>query len=345
MRLLIGVSAIIVAVAFLCTDAEANSRPIRVTLQLPPGSLLYQNLKYFKDRVEKETHGELAIKLFPSSELYKAHEVPAAVGSGEIEMGASLLVQYLEIVPAVDIFSVPFLFSEPDMLRVATASASPVRVPLDEAILAATGARVLWWVPNGAEAMGSRGPAFRSPSDIAGKKIRVTGSTLAEFVKQCGGTPLISPGSEQYALLKNSEVDGVSTSIESFVSRRLWELVDNIVLIHHVRQVFIVLFNNKVWRLLTQDQQRVLRNAAMAAELAALNKDEAVDRESIATLVRHGLKVTEITSKELDEWKACSSPVSEVFLAKSGAMGEKVITAYRKLLVDSYRIRPGKVAE
>jgi C4-dicarboxylate-binding protein DctP len=314
-----------------------------MTLQLPPESLLYQNLKFFKDIVAEKSHGELDIQLFPSSQLYKAHEVPKAVGTGQIEMGVSLLSQYVDVVPATDIFAVPFLFSDPVIFEAATNSTSGVRKPLDDAILQSTGAKVVWWVPNGTEAMGSRGAPLRLPSDIAEKRIRVAGATLAEFVKDCGGFGIIIPGSDQYAALKRNEVHGVSTSIESFVSRRLWELVDHLTLLHHARQAFIVLINEKFWLSLSEDHRKILRNAALEAELKAQSQDAAVDNQSIAALSRLGMKVVEATPEELHEWKACSSPVSEAFLAKSGRIGEKVMSEYRKLLIRTLQTHPSKL--
>src|SRR5215475_2365273 len=176
----------------LCFAASATSTKIRVTVQLPPESFLYQNLQHFGDRVAEQSHGELDIKLLPSSELVKAGDVPHAIGSGQVEMGASLLLQYVEIVPAVDIFSVPFLFSNPAIFEAATGPSSRLRALLDENIRNATGARVLWWVPYGAEAMGSKGSPLRLPAHLAGKRIRVAGSTLAEFIKACGAAGVIS---------------------------------------------------------------------------------------------------------------------------------------------------------
>jgi len=339
MRLAFLLQVVFLASA-LCCSATAASTTIRVTLQLPAESLLYQNLKHFGDRVAELSHGELNIKLFPSSELFKAHEVPGAVGTGKIEMGASLLLQYVEIIPAADIFSVPFLFSDPVIFEAATASSSGIRGLLDESIRNSTGARVLWWVPYGAEAMGSKGSPLRLPFDLAGKRIRVAGSTLAEFIKACGAAGVISGGPEQYALLQKGKVDGVSTSIEAFVSLSLWQLIDHATLIRHIRKVFVVLINDRIWQGLSEEQRSVLKKAAMEAERSALNQDAILDREAIAVLARHGMKISEVTPTEFDEWKACSSPVSEIFLAKSGETGEKVMAEYRKLLAGFIGNRP-----
>lgn len=325
---------LLVVLDAFCGAANVAPTTIRITIQLPPESLLFQNLKLFKDRVAEESRGALNVQLFPSSQLYKAQEVPKAVGSGQIEMGAALLSQYVDSVPATDIFSVPFLFREPAIFEAATHSGSGVRGPLDDAIRHATGARVLWWVPNGTEAMGSKGAPFRSPSDIAGKRVRVAGRTLAEFIKHCGGIAVITPGSEQYRFLQRGEVHGLSTSIESFVSRSLWEQADNITLLHHARQAFIVLINERFWQSLSDNQRHILALAAREAESRAQKQDASVDDQSIATLLRRGMKVAKASAEELEEWKSCSSPVSEAFLERSGPTGEKVMSAYRQLLVD-----------
>ena len=52
----------------------AGEAKMRVTLQMPQGSLLYDSLEHFKDRVEKNSNGEVRIVLYPSSQLYKASE-------------------------------------------------------------------------------------------------------------------------------------------------------------------------------------------------------------------------------------------------------------------------------
>src|SRR5262245_60692692 len=90
---------------------DLSALELRVTLQMPQESLIYESLRKFKSRVEGETKQALTVSLFASSQLYKAPEVGPAVGSGAIEMGASLLTEYSEVVPSSRIFSLPFLFS------------------------------------------------------------------------------------------------------------------------------------------------------------------------------------------------------------------------------------------
>jgi hypothetical protein len=121
------------ALWWLCGAAVAGPLEIRVTLQLPPGSPLYESIANFKAEVEKQTRGAIAVTIHPTAQLYKPSEVRGAVSSGAIEMGASVLSEYLPVVPASDIFSLPFMFTSQALLRGATAPGSPIRSPIDEA--------------------------------------------------------------------------------------------------------------------------------------------------------------------------------------------------------------------
>jgi C4-dicarboxylate-binding protein DctP len=329
----------LIIVAGMCVTAHASPKIIRLTLQLTPESLLYKNLKAFSDQVAQDSHGELDIQIFPSAKLYKPNEVPKAVGSGQIEMGSSQLSQYHKTIPATDIFAIPFLFSLTGLFEAAIAPTSGVRSALDEAIRTSTGARVLWWAPIGSEALGSKGGPLLTPSAVVGKKVRVAGALLSRFINECGGSGVVTPGSEQYAVLKRGEVDAVSTGMEIFESRKLWELVDHLTVLNYTHQIHVILINETFWRSLSGDEQRIIQNAAAAAQIRSEQQDAQADREAIEILKGRGMRVTVAGPDEVEEWKICSSPVSETFLENSGSAGGRVMHEYRKLLLNLYQNR------
>src|SRR5258706_5656740 len=271
-----------------CGITAAETK-MRVTLQMPQGSLLYDSLEHFKDRVEKNSNGEVRIVLYPSSQLYKASEVRSAVGSGTIEMGASLLSEYVSVIPAVDIFSLPFLFSQTNVGKGATLPGSPIRSLLEEAILIATNARVLWWMPLGFHALVSKGSVLTSPASIVKKRVRAPGGSLSQFLNLCGAIAVSASGSEQYNLLASGQVDASVTAIDSVSSRKMWEVADAVALTRDVQEVWVVIVNETVWRSLAPKQQLILQNAAREAERAGLEKLEAVEKQSIALAVAHGM--------------------------------------------------------
>ena len=198
----------IISAVSLCIAIPAWSADVtmRISLQLPLKSHLGQNLLLFKEEVESKSGGSIAIEIYDSAQLYKDKEVPAAVGSGSIEAGVASLTRYVGDIPAVDIFYQPFLFDTEAKVRKAVAKGSEIRGPIDEAIKD-TGSTVLWWQAYGGAIMLSKGEAIKNPGDMKGKKVRVFGKTLGQFVEATGGAPTLISGSEQYLAYQRGTVD------------------------------------------------------------------------------------------------------------------------------------------
>src|SRR5262245_59819063 len=176
-RLLLALAAAL----FLCCSAHAGGRQIRIALQLPKESHLYENLEYFKQLVETGTNGTIEIAIAHSGQLIKEKDAPEAVAIGVVEMASVTVNQYGGVIPAADLFVAPFLFAYPPVLAIATRPGSPVRAPIDQAILERVGARVLWWQSNGTSIMLSKDEPLATPAAIVGKNVRVTTESEAEL--------------------------------------------------------------------------------------------------------------------------------------------------------------------
>jgi C4-dicarboxylate-binding protein DctP len=326
---------------FVAVDmpAFAAAREIRVTLQLPSDSALHQSIALFKTEVEKNSQGSLEVKIFASAELYKAEEVREAVGSGAIEMGAVLLGEYVEIIPATDIFALPFMFPSLALLRAGTAPGSAIRAPIDQAILSEANAHVLWWFSSGASVVLSKGEPVLTPSAIAGKKVRVSSSSLAEMVKLCGGEPLETGGSEQYGFYKSGAVDVGLTSQSVIAARKLWEVMDTLTITNHTQSEFVIVMHDKVWASLSPDEQQIIGNAARHTEQISRDMAEQVAREGPMIAQQHGMKIFETTQEHAGAWKNCATPMLSGYLNRSGELGRQVMDGYRKAVIEAYRPR------
>src|SRR5262245_29947117 len=169
MRLMGRIATTLTAGILLCATAEPASRQLRVALHLPRDSHLYENLDLFKRLVEKGTNGALEIVIAHSGRLIKEQDAPEAVATGTVEMASVQVNHYGGVIPAADLFVEPFMFVYPPVLAAATRPGSPVRAPIDQAILERAGARVLWWQSNGTAVMVSKGAPVTTPAAIAGK--------------------------------------------------------------------------------------------------------------------------------------------------------------------------------
>ncbi|MBX2830132.1 MAG: TRAP transporter substrate-binding protein DctP [Rhodospirillales bacterium] len=328
MKKLALAAALMAAVGF-SGAVNAADLTLRISLQLPLKSHLGQNLLLFKQEVEEKSNGDIEVQIYDSAQLYKDKEVPAAVGSGAIEMGVASLTRYVGDVPAVDIFYQPFVFDTEEKVRKAVAKGSPVRGPLDAAI-AETGASVLWWQAYGGAIMLSKDAPLHGPADMEGKKVRVFGKTLGDFTVAAGGAPTLISGSEQYIAYQRGTVDIGMTGVSGVKSRHLWEVMDHITVTNHADIEFIVVVNTDFWNGLTDAQRDIINNAAMFAEADVRNRMSDIEAAAYAASEEAGMKVYRPTAEEFAKWRAVSQPVYDAFLEDAGDLGKQVFEAAQK---------------
>ena len=310
--------------------AAAADVTLRISLQLPLKSHLGQNLVMFEQEVEEKSGGEIDVQIYDSAQLYKDKEVPAAVGSGSIEMGVASLTRYVGDVPAVDIFYQPFLFDSAEKVNKAVAKGSPVRGPIDEAI-AGTGSSVLWWQAYGGAIMLSKGGPVKSPADMVGKKVRVFGKTLGDFVSATGGAPTLISGSEQYLAYQRGTVDYGMTGVSGVKSRKLWEVMDTISVTNHADIEFVVVVNSKFWDSLSDAHKAIIEEAAANAEADVRNRVADIEADAYKAAEENGMTVYTPTAEDMAAWKAASQPVYDAYLENAGELGKTILDAANSL--------------
>jgi C4-dicarboxylate-binding protein DctP len=321
--------------------AGAAGRQIRIALQLPEHSHLFENLDLFKQLVEKGTNGAYEIVIAHSGRLIKEQDAPEAVATGAAEMASVAVNQYAGVIPATDLFVQPFMFSHPPTLLAATQPGSPVRAPIDQAILAQVGARVLWWQSNGTTVMVSKAAPATTPAAIAGKAVRVSTESEAEFIRLCGGIARVLPAAAAYAAYQTGEVVAGSTTIGAVPVRKLWEVTRFVTYTRHRTAEFVVTINERLWQSLPAEHRRVFESAAHEAEVRLRARVAEIDREAHALAERNGMKLLEVTGRELqDQWKFCAAPMLDAYLDRSGELGARVIAGYRKILLETQNSSP-----
>jgi C4-dicarboxylate-binding protein DctP len=318
------------AVLLVIASTAQAEKVLRLTLQLPAAHHLGKNVQAFADEVAAKTGGEIKLEIYPSAQLYKDSEVPQAVASGAVEMGVASISQFAGTIPAVDLFYVPFLFPSQEALNKAVAKGSPVRQPLDDAILA-TGARVMWWQAYGGSVILSKGTPVVVPDDLKGKKVRVFSKTLGELINAAGGAPTSISGSEQFLAYQRGTVDVGLTGVTAVKSRKLFQVMDNLTATQSMVDIeFIVIINEKVWQDLTDDQKAILDAAARKVEKELREQMMTLETEAFE-FVKDKINVVELTDDQLVQWQQLSAPVVEAFVKNAGSLGQQVVDAAKAI--------------
>ncbi len=299
---------------------------MRISLQLPLKSHLGQNLLVFEKEVEARTSGAIDVEIYDSAQLYKDKEVPAAVGSGAIEAGVASLTRYVGDAPVVDVFYMPFLLNSEAKVRAAVAEGSVVRTTIEKEV-AKTGGQILYWQAYGGAVLLSKGGPIRTPADMKGKKARVFGKTLGDFVTAAGGAPTLISGSEQYLAYQRGTVDIGMTGVSGVNSRKLWEVMDTITVTNHADIEFVVVVNTDWWNGLSSEIQGHIRAAASVAQESVRDAMTQIESDAYAAAKANGMTVVELTDQELEAWKAVSQPVYDSYLQANGDLGKTILDA------------------
>jgi C4-dicarboxylate-binding protein DctP len=312
--------------------AIAEPTKLRVTIQLPATeAFVGAPVVHFKNEVEREAANGLSIEIFDKGQLYIDNEALEAVKSGAIEMGVVGLNQFTRIVPAVGIMEQPFLFNFEALTRAATSPDSEMRQLIDDAILTTIGVRVLWWETIGPQVFYTKGGDARLPARIKDMKIRAFSETMANFVRFCGGVPMDVSSSKLHQALKEGTLDIAMISAAAVRTRDLWQVTSAITKTDHAAIEFLVVVNEKVWQSLSDEQRTVI--SRVARKVDAETRARALQSEAAAyDFAREkGMKVHELTSREVSEWRICSAEVFTNYLEKGGELTRKLMHAYATL--------------
>lgn len=327
-RIIVAIAGIVLSLG-LFTSAARAEQTLRITLQLPMNHHLGKNLQAFRDIVERDTDGEIEVEIYPSAQLYKDKEVPQAVGSGAIEMGVASITRFAGVIPAVDIFYVPFMFNSPELVAKATAPDSPIRRALD-AEMTRTGARPLWWQAYGGAILLSKNKPIRRPEDMKDLKVRVFGKTLGEFAKAVGAAPALISGSEQFLAYQRGTVDAGMTGVTAVESRKLYQVMNYMTLTNHTDIEFVVLINEDVWRNLSDDHKAILTRAARTVERELRDKMVDIERRVTAEL-EDKINIIRLDPDDLEAWRAATDPVIDAYIRQAGPLGRTLVDEARKL--------------
>ena len=301
---------------------------LRLSFQLPISGTLGASLVRFKEAVQRDTGDAITIEILQGAQALPDRTVANSVMAGEMEMAVANAVTLVDKVKGVDVLSLPFLFNSNVFLRAMLDPARQSRKLLDDAILEHTGARLLMWQPYGSNVFFSKGRPAARPSDITAKKIRASGQIDLEFGRVCGGAPELIAAGRQYEAMKTGQIDMAMTAAENVSARNFWEISDTVTRTNHSTVMLLLLINEQIWQSLNPTHRDAISNASRTAERELWDGLLLRDEEAYAFARAKGMNVVELSSFDLAEWRACSAPVVESFMAASGQLGQQLLKQY-----------------
>ena len=116
--------------------------------------------------------------------------------------------------------------------------------------------------------------------------------------------------SKVYKALETKEVDAQENYYSQILTAKLYKVQDYLSVTNHAHGSLSVIINEGIWKGLSNEQQKMLRESALEARLyqrALSRKKSAATLEKLAAL---GMKINTVDAKELARMKALMKPAA-----------------------------------
>lgn len=268
---------------------------------------LYQPIETFAEKVEKRTDGRVEIEIFHSAQLFGGKEEFGAVERGDIDMSAPLDIYHTGKVPALGVSSLPFMWPSPSALQ-KTLDAGLWDQGINQE-LAEHNMKVLNVAVGGPYQIYAKDFPVRQPSDLAGKKIAVSGTTASKAMQLLDASPTTMSSGELYLGLQRGTIDGTTRPLLTGIGRKLYEVLDHLTITNMAYFTTFLVINQDKWESLPADVRKVIQQAADERSADQLDRLQGFLDEAVAQFEDNGVQVYQASDRELQAFKDQMAPV------------------------------------
>jgi tripartite ATP-independent transporter DctP family solute receptor len=220
---------------------------------------VHKGMVHMAERLGEYSGGQMRIDIYPSGQLGAERETVELLQIGSLAMTKVSTAPLEAFVPAMKVFSIPYLFNDRDhYFRVLDSEIGKSLLESTEV----TRVRGLGYYDSGSRSFYTKDRPINSPADLEGLKIRVMQSqTAVQMISALGGSPTPISFGEIYTALQQGVVDGAENNAPSFYLSGHYETAKYYSLDEHTAVPDILLISTHIWYSLDNQQQAWLQAA------------------------------------------------------------------------------------
>lgn len=214
--------------------------------------------KFFAEQVATLTNNAIKVETYHNTQLGDAVANVQSVRNGTIGFTVVSASNLNQVVPAMDMLSLPFIFKNEAHFwwYLAQPEAETFVKALEE-----KGIKKLAYIDSGSRNLFTQ-KAVRTPADLKGQKIRVMASpVMVKTMEALGATGVPVAWAELYTALQTGVVDGAENNHPSVVTKKFYEVSKYYTLDEHMRIPDLLVVSMKLYNSLTPQQQAALVQA------------------------------------------------------------------------------------
>lgn len=294
---------------------------MKMGLVAGPSSNEYKAAELFAKNLKEKSNGQLALELYPSSQLGDDKAMLEQLSAGVLDFTFSEMGRFNIFFPEAQVFSLPYMFKDFDTLKKASTD-TEIGKRIQKRINDELNITILAQGYNGTRQTTSN-KAINSIADMKGLKLRVPQAEAnLEFAKQSGASPTPMAFSEVYLALQTNAVDGQENPLPAIRAQKFYEVQKNLAMTNHIMNDQVYLVSNDTLKKLPTDLKKIVEDEAKIA--AEYHTKLFVDEE--ASLVdffkTQGVNVTTPDTKAFRE---AMKPFYDQYVKKNGKVGEDAV--------------------
>jgi tripartite ATP-independent transporter DctP family solute receptor len=250
---------LILLIFFSCTPTDDDTRTIVLAHAMHPTHPVSVAMERMARTIEEISGGKMAVKIYPAGQLGGERTLLELIQIGTIDMAKVTTARLENIVPAMQVYSLPYLFRNTEHV-LAVLDGEVGRELLREG--AGDNLLGIAYYDAGSRSFYTKDRPVHAPEDLGGLKIRVIESIIAmRLMRTLNGAPTPIPFGELYTAFQGGIVDGAENNPPSFYTSRHYEVCRYYSLNEHSTIPDILVIGTRVWDRLDAQQQRWLQDA------------------------------------------------------------------------------------
>ena len=304
---LIALSIIAIMMLFVSCEGkeEVKSSENGVQYELNLGDVLSemhphsQAYYWFADRVAELTDGAVKVNVFVNSALGNQADLIEGLGLGTVEIAKSMTTGLSVYVPEIQIFDLPYMFSDPEhFLEVIDGEIGEYF--LTDALASQDMIGIAYFY-GGARSIYTSEKVTKL-ADLEGKKIRVPPSKIFQSLADsfgASGTPV--PVGEIYTALQTGVVDGAENAPIFYYQQKHNEAAPYLAMTEHIITPDIVVMSKSYLESMPKEYQNAILQAAHEMSIYERELWFEQEKKAIVDLKLSGVEIVEVDKSEFKE--------------------------------------------
>ncbi|MGH8850016.1 MAG: TRAP transporter substrate-binding protein [Casimicrobiaceae bacterium] len=292
----------------------------------PASNFHTENIAQFVADVDRASGGKLKITVHSNASLFKANEIKRAVQGDQAQAGEILLVNFENEDPMFGLDGVPFLATGyADAMKLYKASKKAL-----EERFAKQGIKLLYtvaWPPQGI----FTNRTLNSAADMKGLKWRAYSPATSRIAELVGAQPVTVQAAELTQALATGVVDSYMSSSSTGFDSKTYESIKNFYDTQAWLPKNAVIVNQRAFDALDQATQQAVLKAAADAEVRGWKASEEKNGWYVDQLRQKGMNIVKPSAQLSADLKRVGDVMLQDWLRKTGADGQSVVDAFRKM--------------